>query len=144
MSFHVPEQYRIRAGRLASDHRYGNNGAFEIPAIIPGRLIFAIASDGSDWNACNLPGEPWEHVSIHCEQGNRARTPTWIEMAAIKNLFWDREDTVVQFHPPESEYVNNHESTLHLWRPVRSLLPLPPSITVGFKTLGVLRASEAI
>lgn len=143
MSFHVPEEYRIRAGRLASDHTYGNNGAFMIPAIIHGRLIFAIASDGADWDRCNLPGETWEHVSIHCEQGNRARTPVWIEMAAMKNLFWDREDTVVQFHPPESEYVNNHESTLHLWRPVRSSLPLPPSITVGFKTLGVLHTPEA-
>jgi hypothetical protein len=40
---------------------------------------------------------------------------------------------VIQYHPPESEYVNNHPNCLHLWRPTGCALPMPPSIMVGVK-----------
>lgn len=48
------------------------------------------------------------------------------------------EETVVQFHPPESEYVNNHLYCLHLWKPPYPVI-LPPSIMVGVKDVGVIR-----
>lgn len=35
-----------------------------------------------------------------------------------------------QFHPPESEYVNNHPSCLHLWRKIGSEFETPPKILV--------------
>jgi hypothetical protein len=59
-------------------------------------------------------------------------------MCHVKALFWDPEDWVVQYHPAESEYVNNHPHTLHLWRPTAATLPTPPSILVGVKDEGVL------
>lgn len=131
MAFHVPERLRLPVGfTMGSDSSYGNNGAFVIPSPVPSRTMFVIASDGQDWDACGLPGEPWEHVSVHCEEGKKSRVPTWAEMCRVKELFWDDEDVVVQFHPKKSEYVNNHESTLHLWRPVNGRLPTPPPITV--------------
>ena len=46
------------------------------------------------------------------------------------NLFGE-EEAVVQIHPPKSEYVNNHQFVLHLWKPTKDALPLPPSIAVG-------------
>src|SRR5262245_49880657 len=80
----------------------GKNGWFAFPSPIPGRILFAIASDGSEWTKAGLPGEPWEHVSVHAEQGKRKeKTPVWPEMCFVKNLFWDKEDSVIQFHPPE-------------------------------------------
>ena len=30
MTFHVPNKFRIRAGRYGSDESYGNNGAFDV------------------------------------------------------------------------------------------------------------------
>jgi hypothetical protein len=48
-------------------------------------------------------------------------------------LFWDGEEVVIQFHPPKSEYVNNHLGCLHLWHPTRDKIPLPDSILVGIK-----------
>lgn len=131
MSFHVPEPCRLKTGRQRSDASYGNNGAFIIPSVIPSRTMFVIASDGVDWETCGFDGEPWEHVSIHCEEGRKLRTPTWIEMCAAKEMFWDAEDVVIQFHPRKSEYVNNHPHTLHLWRPTKTILPTPPTLTVG-------------
>jgi len=44
-------------------------------------------------------------------------------------------DCVVQYHPPRSEYVNNHPFCLHLWRPAGLDLPLPPAWMVGIKSL---------
>jgi hypothetical protein len=76
----------------------------------------------------------WEHVSVSLP----TRCPTWAEMAFIKSVFWDADDTVVQYHPPESEYVNNHPFCLHLWRPIEKQIPLPPSILVGFRDAGVI------
>jgi len=124
MSFHVPEEYRIKTGRSASTSAFGNNGAFEIPPIRGKRKFFCIVSDGAGR----------EHVSIHIYDGKYMHTPEWSEMCHIKELFWDREDVVIQYHPRESEYVNNHPFVLHLWRPTGEVtVPTPPSILVGIK-----------
>jgi hypothetical protein len=72
----------------------------------------------------------WEHVSV----STRHRTPNWIEMCFVKDLFWDDEEAVMQLHPPRSDYVNHHPFTLHLWRPMQATIPLPPSILVGPKS----------
>lgn len=55
-------------------------------------------------------------------------------MCKVKDLFWGEEDCVVQFHPPKSVYVNNHEFVLHLWRKIGSQFETPPGILVGIKT----------
>lgn len=84
--FKVPNKFRIRSGRLGSDDSAGNSGAFQVESKIPGRLLFIIASDGSDWQESGLPGEPWEHVSVHAEVGGKNRMPTWDEMAQVKRF----------------------------------------------------------
>ena len=115
--FHVPNNYRVTTGRLATTVLDGNNGAFRVP--LGTQYFTVIASDGRGW----------EHVSVSLP----SRTPTWDEMCQIKALFWDADDAVVQFHPPESAYVNNYPHCLHLWRPTNAALPLPPSYLVGMK-----------
>lgn len=121
--FHVPNKYRTRGHpSLGSDDSYGNNGAFIIPFEYKVSAM-VIASDG----------DGWEHVSVHVVDDGTDVTPVWEEMCAIKDLFWDAEDCVVQYHPPKSEYVNNHKNCLHLWRPTVAMLPRPDSILVGIK-----------
>jgi hypothetical protein len=71
----------------------------------------------------------WEHVSVSCQN----RTPTWEEMCAVKDMFWEPDELVVQYHPREVDYVNHHPHCLHLWRPMRQRLPTPPTILVGPK-----------
>jgi hypothetical protein len=117
--FHVPNEARIKTGMFATTNGDGNNGAFNL--IINGIPMFAIASDGAGW----------EHCSVTIPKANR--TPTWEEMCAVKDVFWDKEDCVVQYHPPKDEYVNNHDFCLHLWRPMAKILVTPPSILVGTK-----------
>ena len=63
-------------------------------------------------------------------------------MCFVKDLFWDETETVIQFHPPRSEYVNNHNFCLHLWRHKEGHR-LPPSILVGLKSRGLMSESEA-
>jgi hypothetical protein len=83
-------------------------------------------------------GEGWEHVSVSLHD----RCPTWDEMCFVKDLFWLPEEAVFQLHPPESEYVNNHPFCLHLWRSTAVPIPLPPSIFVGVKGVGILKSAE--
>lgn len=64
----------------------------------------------------------WEHVSV----SYRKRTPTWDEMCKVKEMFWNDDETVVQYHPPKSEYVNIHEYCLHLWRKKNTDFETPP------------------
>ena len=124
MTFSVPNAMRYRMGPLATDETDGNNGVFFIKSR-PGQPPFkVIASDGGGW----------EHVSVSLPH----RVPTWDEMCAIKHQFWDDTDCVVQFHPPRSDYVNNHSRCLHLWRPVGVEMPRPPSWMVGVKEFGVI------
>lgn len=113
----VPEQYRIKEGPMGSTEEDGNNGCFFIP--YESFTLMIIASDG----------EGWEHVSVSMKN----RTPNWKEMCFVKDLFWEEEDSVVQFHPPKSEYVDNHPNCLHLWKPIKKQIKTPPSILVGFK-----------
>lgn len=117
MSFHVPEQFRVTHPVLGDGE--GNNGFFMVRLKGKTDRIRCIASDGMGW----------EHVSVSWAD----RCPTWAEMCAIKDLFWDEDDWVVQFHPAASEYVNNHPYCLHLWRPTDAVLPKPEMIMVGFK-----------
>lgn len=124
--FKVPEKSRITYGEMASCADYGNNGAFGVVLntnVGKGqhgkRRFHIIASDGDDW----------EHVSVSLPD----RTPTWGEMCVIKGMFWGEDDCVVQYHPPKSDYINNHPYCLHLWRPIGIELPRPDSILVGIK-----------
>ncbi len=123
--FCVPEKFRLKALSNASD---GNNGVFEVKVINnsdkpPRRsyLLQVIASDGGGW----------EHASVSLAH----RTPTWWEMCHIKAVFWEPEDCVLQYHPPESKYINCHPYCLHLWRPADSsiVIPTPPEWMVGIK-----------
>lgn len=126
MSFHVPNQYRIRSGKVGSDDSIGNAGAFWLPPVKPlsKMAILVIASDG----------DGWEHVSVSFP----ARCPNWDEMCAVKAIFWDESDCVVQFHPPKAEHINNHSFCLHLWRPIGRDIETPPSYMVGYASLGTL------
>ena len=127
--FHVPEFHRIRNGVLASCSADGNNGAFlfEPPKTPRNTVLFVIASDG---DGGGLSKVPWEHASV----STKKRCPYWDEMCFIKDLFWDDEDVVFQFHPAKSAYVNDHPYCLHLWRPIGIHIDVPPPIYVGHNT----------
>lgn len=57
-----------------------------------------------------------EHISV--TPTNQKRCPTWDEMAAIKDMFFDPEEEAIQYFPKHSRYINIHEYCLHIWRPV--------------------------
>ena len=109
------EHHRVTRGALASDSTFGNNGCFMLP--YKGETFCVIASDG----------DGWDHVSVSL----RSRCPTWAEMCFVKALFFDPEETVMQLHPPKSQYVNMHKYCLHLWRPQNSRIPAPPTYMIG-------------
>lgn len=116
------ERYRIREGIIGSDSSYGNNGAFSIPFSLPvGKITLDVVVSDE---------EGWDHVSVSLP----TRCPTWDEMCAIKKLFFKEEETVIQYHPPKSSYINQHPFCLHLWRPQEATIPLPPPWMVGFQT----------
>ena len=124
MSLRIPdawERFRLRQGRLATSP-FEPCGAFVVPHY--GISIATIVSDGSGWP---LPPPVWEHASVSLSV---RRTPTWAEMHWVREQLWEPEDTVLQLHPPASEYVNVHEHVLHLWRPIGVDVPRPPRITV--------------
>lgn len=84
---------------------------------LPSRKISVFAS----W------GGGWDHVSV----AHPNRTPTWDEMCAVKDVFFGPDECVLQIHPPENEYINDHQHCLHLWKSQTQPFELPPSIAVG-------------
>lgn len=123
------EAGRVRSGHFASDPAWGPYGAFFVYG--PCGCELKIIASGAHETG-------WEHVSVSTPR----RPPNWQEMCFVKALFWDAEECVMQLHPPESTYVNNHSHCLHLWRPVNQMIPLPPSTLVGVKSLGTLNTAE--
>lgn len=110
MVFRVPEMYRVTSGPLATSATDGNNGAFIVRH--HSQTFQVIASNGGGW----------DHVSV----SRRDRCPTWTEMDYIKRMFWGPDDVVIQIHPADKDYINNHEYCLHLWRPQFEDIPIPP------------------
>lgn len=66
-------------------------------------------------------GDGWEHLSV-----SSYITPSWEVMCKLKEIFWNDEEMCVEYHPKKSEYVNNHEHCLHIWRPIEEKMPTPP------------------
>lgn len=94
------------------------------------------SSDQPDFGYFELPdgmriiassGMGWDHVSCSYE----TRTPTWDEMVKARDLFFSDEETVIQYHPPKSKYVNRMPYCLHLWRKHDFEMPLPDSKLIG-------------
>jgi hypothetical protein len=109
----LAEKHRITKGRKRSTRADGCNGAFDIPSPKKRKdMLYVIAADGG----------LWDHVSVSLKN----RTPIWSEMNFIKDLFWEPEETVIQYHPPASKYINQHPFVLHLWRPQGIDIPMPP------------------
>lgn len=130
-AFTLPEGLRIQGpGHITRPGDPG--GAFMVESRDPSRVtkttLFIIAT-------AETPGAiSWEHVSVHAAKNLNGRkkvmTPTWAEMCQVKDLFWGPEATVLQYHPPASEYVNYHPHVLHLWRPTGIEIPRPERILV--------------
>lgn len=116
------DRYRIHLPGYESQPGW-NAGCFRVKlrnARTKKREVMRImASDGSD-------EVPWEHVSVSFVN----RCPTWWEMCRAKRIFWDDDETVIQFHPAESDYVNDHEYCLHLWKPRGKTIKLPPNVAI--------------
>lgn len=73
----------------------------------------------------------FEHVSV--APFAKRITPEYSDMKKVKEIFWNDEETVIQIFPAKSQYVNNVENCLHLWRCTYKETPLPPSCLVGLR-----------
>lgn len=111
------DRYRLEHGPFATQKGDDTNGMFIIPH--RSNQLRVLATNGG------VTG--WEHVSVSLQN----RCPNWPEMCLVKDLFWDDNEVVIQFHPRKEEYVNNHQHCLHLWRKVGFDQPTPDSILTG-------------
>lgn len=113
------DQYRIKHWMPQTE----KSGAFKV--FVGGRSFLVLAS------VDNI-GEDglWEHISVTPCSLKRKTCPTWEEMAAIKDMFFDAEDECIQYHPKHSRYVNYHGLCLHIWRPVDENLRYPDKARV--------------
>lgn len=64
----------------------------------------------------------WDHLSVSLYN----RCPTWSEMEFIKKLFLG-DVIAYQLHLPSKDHINIHPYVLHIWRPWRKEIPLPPT-----------------
>ena len=135
------EQGRVRSGPWATTPEWGLTGLFVLQYPTgDGLRIGSHTGDGNMVAVDHPSGDRhvfsastgWEHVSVQADRG----TPTWDEMCFVKNLFWDQEECVIEYHPPLSEYVKCNPYCLHLWRPRHATIPTPSVSIVerGFKT----------
>ncbi len=111
------EELRIKTGPYRSDPSFGCNGMFEIP--YESFTLRVIISNEAGW----------DHVSVSLPN----RCPNWKEMCFIKQLFWGKDETVIQFHPKESEYINFNPNVLHMWKKQDQEYDLPPWWMIGPK-----------
>lgn len=133
------ERHRVTDGAFATTKEHGLSGVFILPGPAFGMNfgeVRCIVDDGTGrdpftGDVIEEARTGWEHVSASTVFGSKQETPSWAVMAKVKEIFWRPDERVVQYHPPEDEYVNCHEHVLHLWRPVDEEIPAPPPSLVG-------------
>ncbi len=52
---------------------------------------------------------------------------------------WDQEECVMLLQPPRSQYVDNSRCRLHLWRPIRQVISMPPAASRASSGSGRLK-----
>jgi len=104
-------------------------GAFQIP--FNGSVLRIIATDGR-MDAKGEHDTEWEHVSVHSFDPifKKQKTPNWSEMCFVKSQFWEDDEVVVELHVAKADWISVHDHVLHLWRPTKQTIPLPPKICV--------------
>jgi hypothetical protein len=124
----VAEPYRRRMPGTRFESKPGERfGCFSIPFECV--ILNCIVTEGDSRDPV---AGAWEHVSIHAFDPifKKDKTPSWKEMAYIASVFWEDNETVVQYRPAKEEYVNVHEHVLHWWKPVGRDVDTPPKICV--------------
>lgn len=81
---------------------------------------------GKNYSIIASFGGGWDHVSID----GIGITPDWDTMCVIKDIFFDEDEVVIEYHPAKRDYVNIAEHCLHLWRPQNCDIPTPPKAFV--------------
>ena len=119
MNLEKLNKYRFRQGEWATKDS-DKFGLFFIPTK-PGKPSLMVICA-----PMVKPMGQWQHVSVSLPN----RTPTWLEMCKVKDLFWGEDETVVQFHPKKTNYVNIHKYCLHMWKKVGDEYEVPPEILV--------------
>lgn len=112
------ERRREGGGHFATP-RGARCGVFYLRCQATGGKLTVVISNAADAVQAGLP--PWNHVSVNAH----GRTPTWEEMCWVKDLFFEEEECVMQFHPPKSKYINKHPNVLHLWHQEGVTFKLP-------------------
>lgn len=109
----IVEAGRVLTGQMASEpgEPYG---AFVVRGPL-GQLVIIADSDYG-----------WDHVSVSSEK----RCPVWEEMEWVKRLLFLDGETAMQLHVPPAKHINAHPSVLHLWRPHKGKIPMPPPVMV--------------
>ena len=99
-------------GKFATTKEDGPNGAFIIPARnakVKGQCLLIMINSSFGW----------EHVSIRMYNGQTSNAmaifPTHFDISDVKNLFWDKDETVVQIFPDERLYKSRNDYIIHLW-----------------------------
>ncbi len=114
-----PGRKQVERHRLApadgGGRRNSSCGSFVIPRNGARFCVLVSDTDGG-----------WDHVSVTIL--NEERCPTWEEMCWVKSLFFKPNECVVQFHPPQDDYVNCHPYCLHLWKPQGREMLMPRSL----------------
>lgn len=82
----------------------------------------------------------WEHLSVSFKN----KIPSWEVMQEFKEMFWQDDEDAFQYHPKKDSYINNNEYTLHIWKPLEDVIPVPPSILVGLRMTHLEEDVEAI
>lgn len=119
----------LEKGRETKDQRFATEvgqrfGFFRVKSPFTGATLRIMLAGDDPWKAEGMEGEPWDHVSV-----SRIDHPsTWQEMCFVKELVFDDDECVVQYHPAKKDYVNRHPNCLHLWYCPSVKFPMPPKI----------------
>jgi len=112
------EMYRVKKFSSEKDEF---NGLF----FIPGAVMPKTYGDTSFLKVVASSGFSWDHVSVM----HPDRVPTNADMEIVRSLFWDPDETVIEYHDVSYaiDGLCKAVAERHLWRPQGCEVIRPPS-----------------
>lgn len=78
----------------------------------------------NDWKRIQVSLLNWWHQQLKV-------FPTWDEMCAIKDIFFNDDEAIIEIHPSDEYKIYEKDYTIDLWKPLNKELPLPNPDLVG-------------
>lgn len=139
------EEYRIVDGQLATvQEEHPNGGMFVLP-LTTRNFAVCIVSDGK----FGKQDTGWEHCAVHIlytsgrNKKRKSRAIKQDELNKVRDVFWEKDDDVIQCFSSKSREGDDWACNVHLWKSKKKTIKSFPDPEDYLASLNYIRSASS-